>query len=220
MQKFVAIAALAALAGTASARIDLALWTFETSIPTNAGPHAAEGGLFAASSFASGNTGGTYSNPVGNGSVESFSSNGWNANEYYQFTTSTLGYQNISITWDQARSSTGPADFRLAFSTDGVNFTGLLDYVVLANDAANGGVWTSPGSGGTRISNYTNTAVIPAPNAASLTVRLISLLTPSSANGTNRVDNVQIAGDLIPTPGAVALAGVAGLVSIRRRRTA
>lgn len=216
MQKFVAIAALTALAGTASARIDLALWTFETSIPANAGPHTAEAGLFAASSFASGTTGGTYSNPVGNGSNESFSSNGWNTNEYYQFTTSTLGYQNISITWDQARSSTGPADFRIAFSTDGVNFTGLLDYAVLFNDASNGGAWSSINP---RVSNYTNTVAIPAPNAASLTVRLISLVSAAST-GTNRVDNVQITGDLIPTPGAVALAGIAGLVSIRRRRTA
>ena len=85
MQKITLAAAIAtALAGVASARPsstdgNLAAWTFETSVPVNGGPHQAEGGVFAASSTALGATGGTYSNPVGNGSLESFSSNGWDA---------------------------------------------------------------------------------------------------------------------------------------------
>ncbi len=76
-----AIAALATIAGSATAATTLAQWTFETSLPLTSGPHAAEGGVNAGpSSPASGfhTSGATaYSNPVGNGSAESFSSNNW-----------------------------------------------------------------------------------------------------------------------------------------------
>lgn len=214
---FGAVAALS-LAGMASARpVDLALWTFENSVPATAGPHTAEGGVFALTSQASGTTGGTYSNPVGNGSFESFSSNGWNTGEYYQFSTSTTGYQNISITWDQTRSGTGPATFDLAVSINGGAFSTLMDnYTVLTNDAAGGGPWTS---GGSRLPVYTfsNIGGTGTDGVASLVFRLISQVDGATA-GTNRVDNVQVSGDLIPTPGTLALVGVAGLVGIRRRR--
>ena len=40
----------------------------------------------------------------------------------------------------------------------------------------------------------------------------------TSATGNNRYDNFFISGKLIPTPGAAALMGLAGLVGVRRRR--
>lgn len=40
----------------------------------------------------------------------------------------------------------------------------------------------------------------------------------SSTSGNNRLDNFVIAGTLVPTPGAVSLLGVAGLLAARRRR--
>ena len=123
MQKTFIAATLAALAvaSVASGAV-VANWTFETSIPTAAGPYAAEAGVNAASSFASGfhtSSATVYSNPAGNGSVESFSSNNWTTGDYYQFTTSTVGYQNITIQWDQTGSGTGPRDFGLFYSVDG-----------------------------------------------------------------------------------------------------
>lgn len=39
-----------------------------------------------------------------------------------------------------------------------------------------------------------------------------------SAGGNNRIDNLQINGVTIPTPGALALAGMGGLLAARRRR--
>ncbi|TVQ59792.1 MAG: hypothetical protein EA379_09915 [Phycisphaerales bacterium] len=39
-----------------------------------------------------------------------------------------------------------------------------------------------------------------------------------AATGNNRYDNFFITGAVIPTPGAIALAGLAGLVGVRRRR--
>jgi len=40
----------------------------------------------------------------------------------------------------------------------------------------------------------------------------------TGATGNNRLDNIVVAGTLVPTPGAVALMGLGGLVASRRRR--
>lgn len=208
--------ALMMVAGAAVAQDDLARWTFESSVPTTGGPFAAEAGVYAASSFATGfhaDPSVVYSNPVGNGSGESFSSNFWTAGDYYQFTGSTIGYTDITIGFDQTRSGTGPADFSLYYSIDGSNFNLVTSYVVdqvtwsfgTHQPGAVFGPFSLPGD---------------AANQSELTFRLVSDLTPGNTGGTNRVDNAFIAGTAIPTPGAVALFGAAGLVAARRRRTA
>jgi hypothetical protein len=218
----------AAMAPPSRADIVLAEWTFETSgssltlsnSPTS--PDAdAEGGFFAgATSVANGvhaSAGTDWSSPAGNGSAESFSANDWSVGDYWQFTTSTTGFLGISISWHQTRSGTGPATFDLQWSTDGTTWTNLLDdYTVLENSAANGGTWNAT----TLIPNYIFAPVAgPAAldNQAAIFFRLACDAAPGGAAGTNRVDNVIIAA-AIPAPGALALLGVAGLVSGRRRR--
>lgn len=224
MKNLISVVALTAIAATANAgsAVDLALWTFEASVPVTAGPHLAEGGVFAATSNALGFHSGSsvYSNPVGNGSVESFSSTNWLVGDYYQFSTSTLGYESIVLSFDQTSSNTGPRDFVVQWSTDGVNFTNGLQYQVLANAAPNA-VWTS---GGARLPEFTTTTAIPVDNAAQLVVRLTNNSTVSAnggtvaSGGTNRVDNVLVSGVLIPTPGAMGLLALAGVAAARRRR--
>lgn len=218
-------AALCGIAAATSADI-IAEWTFEVSIPVNAGPHQAEGGVYAATSFARGSHASSatvYSNPVGNGSLESFSANNWTIGDFYQFSTSTADYEDISIQWDQTASNTGPRDFGLFVSTDGVNFNQIGGTLMVLPNAAPNPVWNSTtrdpmyqfGPFGLS-SAYDDQAV--------LVFRLV-MLTDVSANGgtvgtagTNRVDNVIVNGTLIPTPGAAALFGLAGLVAMRRRR--
>ncbi len=227
MQKSFIAATLAALAvaSAASGAVVLANWTFEVSIPAAAGPFAAEAGLNAASSFASGSHVGAavYSNPSGNGSVESFSSNTWAVGDYYQYTTSTAGYNNITIQWDQTSSNTGPRDFGLFASVDGgATFSQIgANYVVLANAAPNP-LWNST----TASALYTNVASggVSMSNVANVIIRMVQMTTISAnggvvaAGGTDRMDNVIISGDLVPTPGAISLVGLGGLVAIRRRR--
>ncbi|MBX3358979.1 MAG: PEP-CTERM sorting domain-containing protein [Phycisphaeraceae bacterium] len=220
---FVAGAVCAALAGAANADV-IANWTFETSLPDTAGPYAAEAGANAASSFASGfhATSTTYSNPVGNGSAESYSSNAWSLGDYYQFTTSTLGYTSITISFDQSSSNTGPRDYNLMWSTNGTTFTQLgSTYAVLANASPNP-VWSS----GTYQPAYTFgpiAATSALDNQATIYFRLVQASTVSAnggtvaATGTDRVDNVIISGT-VPAPGAVALLGMGGLLAARRRR--
>lgn len=211
------VTGLAAALFTGSALADgvntiLAEWTFETSVPEGPGPHAAEGGIFGgqATGFHA-STSAVYSNPVGNGSLESFSSNFWAIGDYYQFTTSTLGYESITVQWDQTRSSTGPAEFVLQWSSDGVNFSNFLDYTVAFINWSSGAY--NPDSTFGEILLPTGAA-----DLATLYIRMTATALPGADTGTNRIDNVIVGGTLVPAPGAIALLGFAGLIARRRRR--
>lgn len=124
--------------GESSATI-LADWTFETSQPTTSGSFAAETGLFSSTSLASGSHAGSasYSSPAGARSSHSFNANTWASGDYFQFTTSTLGYEDIGVSFKATSSSTGPKDFQLAYSTDGSAFNNFDAYVVAVNGSPN-----------------------------------------------------------------------------------
>jgi hypothetical protein len=192
------------------APLSFADWTFEASQPTTAGPFIAEAGLNAATSQALGSHAGAavYSTPAGNGSSHSFSSNTWAVNDYWQFTTSTTGFTNIAIAWDQTSSNTGPGDFEIQYSTDGTNFTGipiglLPDYSVLANGSPNP-AWNSTTSSGSYGFSRNLSTVSDLNNAASIFIRLVDHSTVSAnggtvaAAGTDRVDNFTISGSAVP----------------------
>lgn len=222
-----------ALAATAGAIVSahagaavLADWTFETSIPASAGPFAAELGINAATSQASGFHAGasTYSSPAGNGSAHSFSSNTWAVNDYYQFKTSTTGYQNISISWAHTGSNTGPLHFGLFWSTDGSTFTQIGGTLSVLANAAPDGPWSgvSVPNPSAFVFSFSGPAALN--NQANVFFRIKNLDTVSinggtvAAGGTSRVDDVIISGDQVPAPASVALMGLAGLVAGRRRR--
>ena len=206
---------MVAFSGQASAAI-LATWTFETSIPATAGPFSPEVGSGAGLGLhASGAA--VYSNPVGNGSAESFSSNTWAVGDYYQFSTATGGNSILNVTWDQVSSSTGPRDFSIAYSTDGTTFTSIAPYVVLVNTGVN--TW----SAGTPILTTSYAASVSSISASTIYFRMTNTSTVSAggatvaAGGTNRIDNVSIAG--VPEPATLGLAGMGllGFAAVRRR---
>ncbi len=161
-----------------------------------------------------------WSSPAGNGSTYSLSSNNWTTGDYYQVSMATTGYSDVSISWDQTRSGTGPAAFSLSMSTDGgANFTTLLaSYTVVQAGLAGSGTttWNSV----TNQTGFTTTTVvgISAANKSNVLFRFSSLSTTAAA-GTGRVDNISVTGAVVPvpSPGAVALVGLAGLVARRRR---
>lgn len=223
MKTLAALLLVCAVATGASADI-IANWTYEVNTPpdaidSTAGPvTAADAGVNAAVSFSSGLHAGAatdWSTPAGNGSPNSYSSNTWAIGDYYQFSTSTLGYYSITFGWDQTRSGTGPTTFDLAWSTDGTNFTTLVDdYTVLAN-ADPPGFWSS----GTYHPEYTF-APVAAPaaveNQATVYFRLINQVAPGGAGGTCRVDNIVIEG-IVPEPTSLALLALGAIAALRRR---
>ena len=159
----------------------------------------------------------TWSSPAGNGSAYSLSSNNWATGDYYQVSMATTGYSDISVSWDQTRSSTGPSAFSLSMSTDGgANFTTLLaSYTVVQAGLA--GTGTTSWNAVTNQTGFTTTTIIgiSAANKGNIMLRFSSLSTTAAA-GTGRVDNISVTGAVVPAPGAIALIGLAGLVARRR----
>lgn len=200
----------AALVGTlgwppANAAETFVLWTFETSLPNTAGPHLAEAGTGAASGFHA-DAAATYTHPAGNGSAASFNSNRWAIGDYYEFRLSAVGYQDLLLSWDQSRSGTGPALFDLAYSTNGADFSVVLDdYAVSSNSFSA----TSPKSAFTFTADLSRIAELN--NAAQVWFRLIAAAVPGGTAGTSRVDNFKVSGSVfIPLYWAPASDGSTG----------
>lgn len=228
-----AIVAATTIAASASSSVVVG-WTMPTAFPTGAGnvptgtsylppgPNGAgvanEGSNTAGSQIRSVHAAAaaTYTSPAGNGSQYSFSSNNWNPGDFYEISFSTTGItDSMTLSWDQARSSTGPAAFKVAISVNGGAFTDLIDYTVLQSGGGGApGTWSST----TYNALYTNTLNLgtTASDASSVVIRFVNReAVASAATGSNRIDNVFVN---IPAPGAVALLGVAGLAASRRRR--
>jgi hypothetical protein len=151
-----------------------------------------------------------WSTPVGNGSAESYSSNEWTVGDYYQFQTSTLGVGGVQLSWAQSRSSTGPANFDLRYSTDGINFTTAMSYVV--STVTFSSVTFKPEV----VHNVNLQSINELNNQPSVYFRLVAASAPTSTGGTSRVDDFTV---FVPEPasiGLMLLAGVA-LVGLRRR---
>ena len=217
-----------AFAAAASAQL-IAGWTIDTGLPTGTGLPiqssytygAAESGALAGSASTSlfgvhANPQTAWTSPAGNGSQYSLSSNRWASGDYYQIDLSTSGFSNIAVSWDQARSSTGPQFFDLMYSTDGgANWvTAIAGYEVLRSGGGGApGTWSSS----TYDPQYTSTFVFGAEldDQATLSIRFMAASEPSGISGSNRIDNIFV--ESIPAPGAIAVLGLAGLASRRRR---
>ena len=226
MTKTLFASAVLALALPAQA-FTLAQWTFENAIPdltnsiTSPSVSATSGTGTALGVHASGAT--DWTTPVGNGSANSFSSNTWAVNDYYEFSFSTVAYKSLMLSFDQTSSGTGPRDFTLAYSTNGASFTNFANYQVLQNSAP---TWT----GATYAPAYNLTlnlsGVTALDNQTSVFVRLFNASSVSTSGGTvgtggtNRIDNFTVTVTAVPEPGtyALLLAGLAVIGFVARRR--
>jgi hypothetical protein len=139
-----------------------------------------------------------------------------------------VNYSDIVVSYDQTRSSTGPATFTFEYSTDGTHFTAFsTDYTVLNNATSVGPpatvAWSATGA---YQSAYTFTddlsSIATLDNAANVYFRVVDDSATGSAGGTGRIDNFLVTGTLeaVPEPSTMvyaALGGVACLLVVRRR---
>ncbi len=166
----------------------------------------------------SGSTPTTYTSPAGNGSAYAFSSNVWKAGDYYSATFDTVGYSDVSFSWDMTRSSTGPATWIIEMSVNGGAFTALNSNFALSSSISFSAATYNPAA------TYSLSLGSLADNASSVTVRIkaaVDAVNSSNvfqAGGTARIDNVMVNGTAVPAPGALALLAVAGIAGGARRR--
>jgi len=188
---------------------------------TSFGPVAATAGVNASGAVLNGvhsNALSVWSSPVGNGNADSLSANTWTAGDYFQFQFSTLTFSNIGMAWSQARSSTGPTNFSLRYSTDGSSFTTFTNYIVQISTSPN--AWTSASNNPIFNFNYDLSSFTSLDDKTDVYFRLVSEQT-AAGSGTGRIDNITITG--VPEPSTYAMlalagAGFAGYVIRRRRR--
>lgn len=227
MKQFLAVGMIVACLAMSAGAQDMAVWGIQPpNTPadlTNSavGPNVlADSGVYAATSVLHGvhaSANADWTTPAGNGSSDSYSVNEWAIGDYFQFSTSTTGYTGLEVLWDQTRSSTGPGTFDLMVSTDDINYSVLVDdYVVLENNAANGGAWSAVNP---RVPNYQlGPYALPASleNQANVYFRLVNQVTPGGTAGTGRVDNVIVR--VVPEPATVGLLALGAVLALRRRR--
>jgi len=146
-------------------------------------------------------------------SSHSLSANTWSVGDYWSFTTSTVGFTDVSISWDQTGSNTGPANFGLSYSINGGAFTPAMTYTLLFNS------WNATTALGNSLTFAGGGAF---DNATTITFELVDLNTVSvnggtvATAGTDRVDNFTVVS--VPEPATLALAGLVGLSLMLFRR--
>ncbi len=106
-------------------------------------PVVANTGMLTAGSVFSGfhSSSSIWGTGTGNGSLKAATVPNWNNGDYWQIKFGTTGYNNIRLKISQRGSNTGPKDFKLQYSTDGLSYTDLAggNYSI-ANDS-----WSSSG---------------------------------------------------------------------------
>ena len=192
-------------------------WTFETNPPadvtdSSTGPSVtADFGNGTATGFHASNLT-DWTTPAGNGSANSLNANNWAAGDYFQFTLSTSGYEGISVSWDQTRSSTGPATFDLLYSTDGgSNFSIALNDYTVGTTGWSAGTAVTTSSFAVDLSSNSDLN-----NVANLVFRLVADSAAGGAAGTVRVDNFTVSA--IPEPSTYAMMGLGAMLLVGFQR--
>ena len=222
--------AIAVLSATSASAQVLAQWNFETAASTNniigAGlsPSSTQSGV--AADFGTGTANSfhataatAWSSPAGNGSQHSWSGNNWSVGDYFQFSTSTLGYSGVTLSYDQVGSATGPRDFTLQYSLNGTTFTTFQSYSLPSTVTS----WSVVTPNVLSSFSFDLTSVTALNNAPNVYFRVVDASTTSinggtvGTAGTGRIDNFTVS---VPEPAAAVLSGIAlmTLVVTRRRR--
>jgi len=189
-------------------RAGVAKWNFEalgtlsTSGTVYSGA-AATVGVNASGSSMKGNhasAASSWINSGGNGSLTSLSGNNWAVGDYYQFQTSTYGFNTVYVSLDQIGSNTGPRDFQFSYSLDGTNFTNVGSAYSLTNSNA----WSSTIYKSEHTRSFDLSSIAGIAGQPMVYFRVTNTSTVSLVNGivgtggTSRIDNFSVSGTLCP----------------------
>ena len=143
----------------------------------------------------------TWSNPSGNNSSKSISSNFWSVGDYYQFSVVTSMYDNLKLVFDQTGSNTGPKDFKIQYSLDGTTFTDITTYVVPYNTTTNTSYgWSTTTYKQESVLSFDLSSITDLSNKPIAYIRLVNNSTNAingstvGTGGTSRIDNFKLLG--------------------------
>ena len=203
-------------------------FSFELATPpdssgSSTGPFRADLGPGSVSGFHA-SAGTSYSTPIGNGSANAFSSNSWAIGDYYQFTISTVGFNNLFVTFAMERSATGPITFQFSYSIDGgSNFTAVGSPTDVSSAAFSAATYNP-----SFVSTFDLSGITGLNNNVNAVFRLVATVGGTTTVGTARVDDFIVSSGgaiFVPEPATLTgtLAGciaAAGVMLGRRRRRA
>lgn len=149
-----------------------------------------------------------WSSPVGNGNTKSISANFWSANDYFRFNVNTTYTTIIKLTFDQTSSGTGPKDFKLQYSIDGINFTDITTYIVPFNTTTNTDYsWSSTNFNSSSTLSFDLSSITEINDQPNVQFRMVNTTTSALLGGsiqnagTSRMDNFTTFGNMdIPLP--------------------
>lgn len=228
--------AMAAVLATGHAQADvLAAWNFNSLTPdgnTGTGSTAASAGMGSAS-LVGGVTGGFASGTANGGSSDpaSTDNSGWQTSNYraagagdktagVQFNVSTLGFEDVVVSYDLRHSNTSSRYEQFQYSLDGLSFVDFLRF-----DGNAGDTWFRR--------SVDLSSIVGVDNNSSFAFRVVSTFAPGTlayaasnpgssygTAGTWRFDMVAVNAAVVPEPAtyAMLLAGLALMGSIARRR--
>lgn len=146
-----------------------------------------------------------------------------------QFSASTVGYQNIYVSWDQRWSNTAPNTVRLQYTLNGTvwtNFNMTAVNTTACNGSFNGGRFQTNTTGDEyRRLRVNLSGIAGANNNANFGVRIVAAFHQGTTEfrrvedatllagttGTWRFDNVQFSGTLLPGPTASVMSGTTAI---------
>jgi hypothetical protein len=218
--KFGCLAVALALCGSPAVAAVIGKWAFEVNTPpgesntaftnpfhigyqpdSGAAPPSSFGAPHVIGSHVSGGT--DWTTPAGNSSATSLAGNEWAIGDVFFFHLASTGFQNISIDWDQTRSSTGPQVFQLRYSTDGGTYT---DFGPQYQPTETWAHFSRDLSSITALNDKTD-----------IYLSLTAMSLPGDAAGTSSIDNIVISGTPVPESSSLTLLAI-GIVPLLRRR--
>ncbi len=241
--RIAAICASAAFLATSASAATITQWNFNSTVPdANVGTGSTTASLGtgsasliggATATFASGDSEGGSSDPA-SGDDSAWNLTTWpsqgtaSGTRGARFALSTVGFQNIVVSWDQRNSNTAPNALQLQYTLNGSTFTS-------AGLANNGIVTVNAGTTWFNGQSVDLSSIAGAANNANFAILLVAVFAPSTSayaasnsgssfgtSGTIRLDMVTISGDaitVIPLPTSAGLATLAlGAITARRRR--